>query len=344
MAKTANEKLFDQQVRFNVDLQRYSTRLVKLFISILNKTDADLLSQIDKAQPEKLDSFTNRRKEQLLANIRDLNAQAYKRAGKKLTPELKALAVSQAGLAAKAINSAVGVELKIAAPSPALLEAVVTAQPFQGKIMSDWFNDLSDGRFKRMRDAINIGILEGETTDQIITRIRGSSANSFRDGILDISRRDADAVVRTAVNHTVTRSREALYEQNADLIKGVQWVSTLDSRTTPICRARDGKVYKPGEGPRPPAHVRCLPASSLITASPGIAGAFKRRYDGNLVVIGTAGGKQLACTPNHPVLTDRGWVRALKASISATTWSATAAVIGWRRLSTAMQRECASPH
>lgn len=316
MAKTANEKLFDQQVRFNIDLQRYSTRLAKQFVAILNKADADLLSQIDKANPEQIDSFTNRRRQQLLNNIRALNQQVYIRAAKQLTPDLKALAVSQAALAKKAINTAVGVDLKVAAPSPELLEAVVTAQPFQGKLLSDWVDQLSDGRFGRLRDAINIGILEGQTTDQIISRIRGSRANGFRDGILDISRRDADAVVRTAVNHTVTRSRELLYEKNADLIKGIQWVSTLDSRTTAICRARDGMIFKPGDGPRPPAHVRCLPGDALVTASAGITGAFKRWYDGNLIVIRTAGGKQLACTPNHPILTRRGWVAAQSLDLS----------------------------
>src|SRR5262249_31751931 len=33
-------------------------------------------------------------------------------------------------------------------------------------------------------------------------------------------------------------------------------------------------------------------------------------YDGDLVIIRTASGNDLACTPNHPILTDRGWVAA----------------------------------
>lgn len=37
----------------------------------------------------------------------------------------------------------------------------------------------------------------------------------------------------------------------------VRWVSVLDGRTTAICRARSGKIYPAGSGPRPPAHVRC---------------------------------------------------------------------------------------
>src|SRR6185503_16327289 len=33
------------------------------------------------------------------------------------------------------------------------------------------------------------------------------------------------------------------YSANNDLVKGVQWVATLDSRTTPACQVRDGLQY-----------------------------------------------------------------------------------------------------
>ena len=48
-----------------------------------------------------------------------------------------------------------------------------------------------------------------------------------------------------------------LFIENQDVIKGVQWVSTLDSRTTVICAGLDGRVFKPGQGIRPPAHFAC---------------------------------------------------------------------------------------
>jgi hypothetical protein len=35
------------------------------------------------------------------------------------------------------------------------------------------------------------------------------------------------------------------------------FVATLDSRTTPVCRANDGKVFPVGTGPRPPLHIAC---------------------------------------------------------------------------------------
>jgi len=74
-------------------------------------------------------------------------------------------------------------------------------------------------------------------------------------------------MVRTAINHTVTAAREIYYEQNDDIVKGVQWVSTLDGRTSAICRARDGEVYPQGKGPRPPAHIGCRSATVPVIKS-----------------------------------------------------------------------------
>lgn len=52
--------------------------------------------------------------------------------------------------------------------------------------------------------------------------------------------------------------------------------------------------------------LKCFVAETRIEAS-GIERAFKRTYDGPLVEIVT-GNRRLTGTPNHPILTDRGWV------------------------------------
>jgi len=257
MAETANEAIFNAEVRHQVDLQRYSQGLVRRTITILNKADADLVGKIERTAPEKANGWTNQRRKAVLDGIRTINKQAYQRVGKALTSELNGLAPAAARFSAATLKNSIPIEFDVTMPSSQLLQSVVTSQPFRGKLLKDWFTDLEEGRFKRMRDAIQIGIVEGETIDQMVQRIRGTRANGYKDGILEMSRRDAAAVVRTSVNHTTTRAREILYEENTDLVKGVEWISTLDGRTTPVCRARDGKVFKPGEGPRPPAHINC---------------------------------------------------------------------------------------
>ena len=41
------------------------------------------------------------------------------------------------------------------------------------------------------------------------------------------------------------------------VVVGVEWVSTLDSRTSQVCRSLDGMAFSRNSGPRPPIHIRC---------------------------------------------------------------------------------------
>ena len=54
-------------------------------------------------------------------------------------------------------------------------------------------------------------------------------------------------------------------------------------------------------------HELCLPAGTEIVAG-GLEAASRRWYSGELIEIRTASGYFLSGTPNHPVLTARGWV------------------------------------
>jgi hypothetical protein len=92
-----------------------------------------------------------------------------------------------------------------------------------------------------------------------------------------------EALVRTSINHATNQGRQMVWESNSDILKGVRWVSTLDTRTTPICQQRDGKVgpvvddpnWSPPEGAdrldppfaRPPAHPNCRSTTTAVTKS-----------------------------------------------------------------------------
>ena len=53
------------------------------------------------------------------------------------------------------------------------------------------------------------------------------------------------------------QARRAFAAQNADIFSEEQYLATLDSRTTPICRSLDGKTYPVDMGPIPPLHWNC---------------------------------------------------------------------------------------
>ena len=60
----------------------------------------------------------------------------------------------------------------------------------------------------------------------------------------------------------------------------------------------------------PPAHINCLTADTLVSTCGRVSNIYKRAYKGTLVEIVTKSGRNITITPNHPILTRRGWKAA----------------------------------
>lgn len=76
--------------------------------------------------------------------------------------------------------------------------------------------------------------------------------------------------------------------------------------------ASRGPVYKTSEsaGLRVDRfHANCVVGDTKVSG-PDVKVGYRRYYEGEIVTLVTAGGNELTITPNHPVLTDRGWVNA----------------------------------
>lgn len=92
------------------------------------------------------------------------------------------------------------------------------------------------------------------------------------------------------------------------------WVSSRDDLVDEICNALDGETVQvdeefPGGAEPGEVHPGCFPGDALVSAG-GVLAATRRWYEGDLVILRTRSGERLTATPNHPVLTDRGWVPA----------------------------------
>jgi SPP1 gp7 family putative phage head morphogenesis protein len=101
---------------------------------------------------------------------------------------------------------------------------------------------------------VRIGYVENQSVSRIVQRIRGTRAKGYEDGIIEIDRRHAEAVARTAISHTAAFTRNRFFNANGDLIKALVWVSTIDSRTSEGCRLRDGLEYTADDAHKPIGH------------------------------------------------------------------------------------------
>ena len=244
-----NERIRDAAISHQVDLAHYSNSVVRRIIAALNRVDADLIAQltkaIDKLEAEGATTLTVDRLESLLASVRSLNTEAYNTFNMELPAELRNLTNYEAGYQLQLFKHVIPIDLIIASVNAEQVYAAAMARPFQGRLLTEWSRNLEEGRMVRVRDAIRMGIVENQTNSQIVSRIRGTRAQGYTDGVLEIDRRNAEAVVRTAVQHVAGTVRDRFYDANIDLIKAVVWASTLDSRTTPECQVRDGLKYSP---------------------------------------------------------------------------------------------------
>lgn len=247
---TTNTRLRDAAVDHEVDLRRYSETAVRRMLHLLERADARLTAQIAEALL-RLDrgSFTIERLDALLASVRATSAQAYAALFDELREAMRGLAEVEAAAAhaqlASTVPAPVQARIPLVGVAAEQVYAAAMARPFQGRLLAGWAATLETRQLATVQNAVRLGYVTGETTADIVRRIRGTKALGFKDGVLARSRREVATVVNTALSHTAQTARQAVVDANADLVKGVQWVSTLDQRTSPPCRIRDGLVYAP---------------------------------------------------------------------------------------------------
>lgn len=267
MAAALNDEIADLAVRHQVGVSRLSTGVLKRLLPILDKADDEIVAKLLSRGATLEGSITSKRLQSLLDAIRGINHDAHVAVGKVLRPELRNVAKYEADFQHMMLSKTLPVALDIVSPSVEMLNAVATAQPFQGKLLKEWLSELEAGKARRVRDAVRLGMVQGEPVDQIVRRIRGTRALNYRDGVMEIGRRGAEAMTRTAVAHTTSAARQAVYEANSEIIKAETWVSTLDARTCPTCQGRDGQQYDLGKGPQTPAHIGCRCVRVPVTKS-----------------------------------------------------------------------------
>jgi len=254
---TINEDILDQMLRHEVGLRRFEAGTIREIMELLQRIDVRVTAELAKRDPGS-NSFTDRRLRLLLRAIRGINEEAYRAVTDKLQEQMRGLASLEGGFQDAMLRQvATTFDLDVVTPSSAQLWAAVRAKPFLGRVLRQFVEDLPKAALRVLESEITAGFVEGRTTDQIIRDVRGTAELDFEDGTLQQSRRSTAMLVRTALNHTANEARAQVYRDNKNLIKGVQWVSTLDGRTSAICRARDGMVFPVDDGPRPPAHPNC---------------------------------------------------------------------------------------
>ncbi|HBG9534959.1 phage minor head protein [Klebsiella oxytoca] len=245
---TANDRLSDESLAHAIWISRYSTGVASRMMKLLNDSDAELTARLLVAM-DTLDanSFTVSRLESLLVSVRALNHEAVQAMYAGLSAELQELAKHEAGFQLSLFQFAIPDDVLALHPlvgiSPDAVYAAAMAQPFQGRLLSEWADNLEADRMTRISNTVRQGFLLGDTTEQIARKVRGHANRGYQDGALQMSRSNAGSIAKTAVGHLAATARQSFATANDDILKGKQWLSTLDNRTSKDCRIRDRLKY-----------------------------------------------------------------------------------------------------
>lgn len=241
--------------------QRFATSLNDETLTILNDLAKYLRTRINS---EGTRIATQKRLERLLADVEKRTEQVYSDIQELYFEQFRELSIDEADFVAASMQSVVVGDVVVESVSNQRLWNAITKNPLNLGNDNGYVNfkkmieDLGDNAAK-VASMISGGYAQGLTNQEIVQGLIGTRANGYADGIVDKSRREANAIVRTALNHVTTEARNEVYKQNSDIVYGYRIVATIDTRTSAICRGYDQKVvrYTDKFQPRPAFHYGC---------------------------------------------------------------------------------------
>jgi hypothetical protein len=249
---TVSQLLLDLSIRHKLGLAGYEAWVVRKIIGLLNAADADLERRVGLAVERSAPLDTTDRLKAIRKELTAANREAYTRLGRFLTREMRELVTEEAGHLAGLVEQVLPFKFSATRPSSTLLRALVTEDPLHGRLLgaiskdgvNSHIENIAGRRAAALMEQIQLGVVQGESWGSIITRIRGTAAGGYRDGVLEnVGRREAEVLARTAVQHFSEAARELAIQENADLFQGIMWVITLDLRACRRCIERQDKVW-----------------------------------------------------------------------------------------------------
>lgn len=246
-----NNLLSSDFLTLSANLQRLSESEVIVVTGVLKQLELELLAELQ--DNPQLTEYTKRRFEALVNQNRATIASYYDKVETTHTTFLTQTAgITQAAVGR--VFGGVGISVNSVVLTEEQLKSLASNSLIQGAPSSAWWskqsNNLQDAFVNQMR----IGYAAGETLDQLVQRVRGTSTGvrstylidgkkkvytEFSGGIMDTGTRQAQALVRTSVQQVSADAKLAVFRGNSDIIKAVEWLATLDTRTTKLCAQRD---------------------------------------------------------------------------------------------------------
>ena len=189
---------------------------------------------------------------------------------------------------------------------------------WMGDKIEDTATQATQTTYDAIADALKEGYGDGETVAKLAERINNIFDNADQARSNNIARTESTSANNKADIESV---RQADLEDTLEKF----WIDQQDgnvrdthaqagadySSDSPIgvddeFEVGDDKMDAPGDGSSADENCNCFPGDMLFY-SPNAERYYKSLFDGKIITIKLADGKNLTGTPNHPILTDRGF-------------------------------------
>lgn len=217
-------------------------------------------------------SITAIRQEKIIKEIRELTNKEYSDYNKHYKAQMKLVSNEEIAAGVIAIDSAIESDVEISEPSKTDVNTAILATPIQqGDKSWNTYNGMQESFKAQYVDEIVNAVVAAssssangkELESQVYSLIHYYGRKASKT-VLDRSRRSANAMAATGVNHVSNVTRVQFGEANKKLVKGYRFIAVLDSSTSQTCRSSDQEVMA-YDNPKfknwsPPRHRGCRSA------------------------------------------------------------------------------------
>lgn len=239
--------LSNKTIKHQIAMRGQYTRIAKQAALHLQTLKMSVKAELDEAMTARNWNAVARLRKTFVT-IDKLIADEYALMSETLKTELSDLFIYESEFTSKLL----GFDFTNSMVTEKLVESIVSNDPFDGKILGEWLDEQKLATQIKVKQTIRLGVLNGLSTSQIAGALYADPGNPFGG-----ARRNAEVMVRTASAHVTSQASLKTFERVG--FGSYQLSAVLDSRTTPVCRALDGKIYKTTDKGRkvPPFHPGC---------------------------------------------------------------------------------------
>ena len=257
---TSNKIALDESIKDAVTLERMKAREVRDIVSFMRKDFAPEYIESLNRELLRIEGQPRRRQIEMLNEMSAfLRGLVQEKTGELFNEVIIPNINETAGIVSiqqvDALNDAIPDEVKdlgffVRGTSETALNETLRNTLINGSTIQETVERFVSDFDGKITQELRIGISNGETISQLTQRARG---------VIQTKSNNAQMIARTVQTAVSAEIRETTFDENSDIVKGYEWVSVLDTRTSDICKALDGTVYELDDPKRrvPPAHPNC---------------------------------------------------------------------------------------